>query len=105
MVRSDDDNDRLLLSLTRHSAVEDQYRRLAGSLQDLKTRLDTAVSNQTQVRLSLNTIQNTVSVLDSRLQVVLLLDVFQYFPFCISLSVSCPISFQMSCCQAKFPEL
>ena len=70
--------------------MEGQYRRLAGSLQDLQTRLDTAVTNQTEVRLSINNIQHTVSLLDSRLQVVLLL-VFQYFP--LSLTVSCPMSF------------
>ena len=49
--------------------MEEQYRRLAGSLQDLQGRLDTAVSNQTQVRLSLNNIQDNVASLDSRLQV------------------------------------
>merc|ERR1712183_987365 len=37
-------------------------------MQDLRTRLDSAVTNQTQVMLSLNTLQHTASILDSRLQ-------------------------------------
>ena len=53
--------------------MEDQYRRLAGSLHHLQTRLETAETNQTEVRLSLASIQHTVSLLDTRLQVVLLL--------------------------------
>ena len=51
--------------------MEDQYRRLAGSLQALKT-------NQTQVLHSLNNIQHAVTIMDARLQVVGLLVIFQY---------------------------
>ena len=69
-----------MMMIKSHSAVEDQYRRLAGSLQDLQARLDTALTNQTQVRLTIHDLQDTVAILDSSLQVATNTSLYDWSP-------------------------